>query len=83
MKFEVRSAKNGYIVTVDDDDEIVCQTTHEDEIEAFAEFLFELLENYGPPTSRYSPKRIYITVQPGDKYEDIHEKQASESVAAD
>ena len=27
-------------------------------------------DEFGPSTSRYSPKRIYIQVEPGDKYGD-------------
>lgn len=33
------------------------------------EVLRHLLDHYGPSTSRYSPKRIYVLVEPGDKYE--------------
>jgi len=75
MKFEVRSARNGVILRIvgdseeDGDEEIVYQETETDEIEAFAEFLRHLLDHYGPSTSRYSPKRIYVVIEPGDKYE--------------
>lgn len=70
MKFELEHASNGIILTVDDGDDkeqYVYQRTDEGEIEAFAEFLWGILENYGPVTSRYSDKRIYIRVAPGDK----------------
>ena len=75
MNFEVRSARNGVILRIvgdseeDGDEEVVYQETETDEIEAFAEFLRHLLDHYGPTTSRYSPKRIYVVVEPGDKYE--------------
>jgi hypothetical protein len=39
--------------------------TGDGEIEAFADFLRLLDEHYGP-----SPKRIYISVEPGDKHGD-------------
>lgn len=74
MKFEIRRVTNGAILRVETDapdtppDEVVYQEREEDEIEAFAEFLRHLLEHYGPVTSRYSPKRIHIVVEPGDKF---------------
>ena len=74
MKFEIRRVSNGAILRVEAEaeevgEEIVYQEREDDEVEAFAEFLCHVLEHYGPTTSRYSPKRIHITVQPGDKYE--------------
>ena len=75
MKFEIRRASNGAILRVETDpadtppDEVVYQEREDDEVEAFAEFLRHLLEHYGPSTSRYSAKRIYVLVKPGDKYE--------------
>jgi hypothetical protein len=47
----------------------VYQETEPDEIDAFAEFLRTVLDYYGPTTSRHSPKRIHVVVEPGDKYE--------------
>ena len=73
MKFEIRRVTNGAILRVETDapdtpdDEVVYQEREDDEIEAFAEFLRHLLEHYGPVTSRYSPKRIHIVIEPGDK----------------
>jgi hypothetical protein len=73
MKFEIRHAQNGAILRVEHDypegeiEEICYQETDGGEIEAFADFLRYLNENYGPSTSRYSPQRIYISVKPGDK----------------
>lgn len=75
MNIDIRSAKNGLILKVryrDDDpetEEVVHQQDEDDDVEAFAAFLYYLVENFGPSTSRYSPKRIYIRVEPGDKYE--------------
>ena len=73
MKFEIRRVKNGAVLRVDsegeDSDEEIVYQEQEDEIEAFADFLRHLVDHYGPTTSRYSPKKIFIRVEPGDKYE--------------
>jgi hypothetical protein len=74
MKFEIRRVRNGAVLRVEtdsaeDSDEIVYQEREADEIEVFADFLRHLLDYYGPTTSRYSPKRIRILVEPGDKYQ--------------
>ncbi|MBN1868952.1 MAG: hypothetical protein JW847_00015 [Candidatus Omnitrophica bacterium] len=72
----MRRVENGYVLKVVDQDgnagepkEIVYQEKYEDEVECFADFLRYLDEHYGPSTSRYSEKRIYIRVEPGDKCE--------------
>lgn len=73
MRFEIKKAKNGYIVQCDsEEDPMVFQkiSDEEDEVDAWASFLRELTDQYGPMTNRYSPKRIYIRVEPGDKFED-------------
>lgn len=75
MNIDIRSAKNGLILRVRcrDDvaeaEEVVHQQDEDDDVEAFAAFLNFLADEYGPTTSRYSPKRIQIRVAPGDKYE--------------
>ena len=77
MKFEIRQVKNGVVLKIDHDvedepsEEIVYQEIDGNEIEAFADFLNLVNDFYGPPTSRYSPQRIYATIQPGDKWEDL------------
>ena len=78
MRFEIRSAGNGWIVRVEEPssdggeaDEFVCQDRYDDEVECFADFLRTLNDRFGPSTGRYSPKRIYIVVEPGDKLEDL------------
>lgn len=74
MHFEIKRAKNGCIVQCDSDEyPMVFQEISEDvldEVDAWAMFLRELTDCYGPSTSRYSPKRIYVEVKPGDKFED-------------
>lgn len=74
MRFEIKKAINGYIVSCDSDEEPLVFQDIEDEleeVEAWACFLRELTDVYGPNIcrSRYSPKRIYVEVRPGDKYE--------------
>jgi hypothetical protein len=78
MRFEIRRARNGWILKaeepqVDGDDayEVVYEEKHDDEVECFADFLRALEEEFGPSTSRHSPKRIYIRIEPGDKFEDL------------
>ena len=75
MKIEIRQVRNGAVLRVepeqpgDEAEEFVYQETDSAEIDAFADFLRVLLDHCGPQTSRYSPKRIHIVVEPGDKYE--------------
>lgn len=81
MKFEIRRVQNGAVLRVEPEipdeeaKEIVYQETETGEIEAFADFLRLLLEHYGPTTSRYSPWRIRIVIEPGDKSEPPSAKQ--------
>jgi len=83
MRFDIRFATNGVILRIEADEdagsvaeEIVFQETDGGEIEAFAELLRAVDENYGPTTSRYSPKRIRILVEPGDKYEGASDSES-------
>ena len=78
MRFEIRRARNGWILKVeepkpkgDEADEVVYEEKYDDEVECFADFLRALEEEFGPSTSRYSPKRIYIRIEPGDKFEEL------------
>ena len=81
MKFEIRRTKNGALLRVEYDhpegetEEICYQEAEDNEVEAFADFLRILNEYYGPSTSRYSAKRIYILVKPGDKHEDFKDDE--------
>ena len=74
MKSEIRRVKNGLVLKVADQedgslgDEVVYQEKYDDEVECFADFLRFLDDEYGPSTSRYSEKRIYVSVEPGDKF---------------
>lgn len=83
MKYEMRRGGNGYILTVTSNEtheaeglvEAVYQDNYTDEIDCFADFLCYLDNEYGPVTSRYSPKRLRIVVEPGDKYLDGQEPE--------
>ena len=75
LTFQIRKVKNGLVLKAilrEEDsggEEIVYQEKYDDEVECFADFLRYLDDEYGPATSRYSEKRIYITIKPGDKYD--------------
>ena len=76
MRFEIRHATNGWILRGEapltegvEAIEVISQEKYEDEVECFADFLRVLNEKFGPSTSRHSPKRIFIRVEPGDKPE--------------
>ena len=83
MKFEIRNVRNGVVLIVDPalpetlPEEIVYQDIDGADVEAFADFLRHVLDNYGPTTSRYSSKRIHVIVEPGDKYEGGSEEAAT------
>lgn len=77
MIFEIKKVMNGNLVIIkenseDDGEHILVSRDGEDEetdVEAFAMLLRELNDAFGPMTSRYSKKRIYVEVKEGDKYE--------------
>jgi hypothetical protein len=72
MKFEIRRAKNGWIIKSEDPEEFnpeIVGVEEPDEHEGFRTLLWELLEHYGPSRSRYDYKRIHVALIPGDKYE--------------
>lgn len=74
MIFQIRRVKNGLVLKVlgegkdTAENEVVYQEKYEDEVECLTDFLWYLVEEYGPSTSRYSPKRIHIETKPGDKF---------------
>lgn len=71
--FKIRPVKNGLLLECvrydDESEELVYQETEVNEIEAFAQFLRLLADEYGPSTSRYSEKRIRVKISPGDKFD--------------
>lgn len=70
MVFEITTAANGWILRQRDDDTSlpvvgVEEYEYRDTHECFADFLREVLNNYGPGHSKYFPKNIHISVIPG------------------
>jgi hypothetical protein len=70
MKFEIRRAKNGWIVeNIDPEDPSeVVGVEEDDEHEAFANFLREVSYHFGPTDSKYSSKRLRVVILPGTDY---------------
>jgi hypothetical protein len=71
IKFKMKPAKNGWVLE-SKDGTIVYQDIHDNEdedVERFADFLRAINYEFGPSTNRYSPKRIMVIVEPGDKYD--------------
>lgn len=77
VQIVLETADNGFIMRIpaehDEDKDIMYVFQEEeddaDDIEPFRQLLSMILHHMGPTTSRYSEKRIYIEVRPGDKYE--------------
>lgn len=69
--YRIRTTHNGYIFEDSDGEFWTFEHQHDDnsEVEAFADLLRSVSELIGPTTGRYSEKRIYIRVGPGDKSE--------------
>lgn len=82
MKFEIRSAKNGWICKEFDDEngEEIVGSEHDDEHDAFVDFLRSILMNWGPSDSKYSPKRIRVICMPGNSYEGVVHKEYYENL---
>jgi len=75
----IKVADNGFIlshtVTFDNDPpdhtDYVYQNNEEDDgLSAMADMLRTINDLLGPSTSRYSKERIYVNIEPGDKYEE-------------
>lgn len=82
MKFELKFAKNGWILEYEVDGEMEkwVMNEGEDEVGAFANMLHIVTEQLGPSTGRYSRKRIYINCFPGDKNEEDWTDEQKEEV---
>jgi len=72
--FKLARAKNGYILekrdvidSIQTEVEELVSADGEEEHDTFRQFLWDILENYGPTDSRYDAKRIRIRIEPGDK----------------
>ena len=66
-KYKVKSAKNGFIFEVNDGEETsyIVGRESNDETSSFMEFLWDILEHYGPTCGKYEEKRIRIIAIPG------------------
>ena len=75
MTITIRPAVNGWIVTRKDDEVTEAYAyshnleTDTLDVQAFASMLRDITDWIGPDTSRYSPARVRVFVEPGDKYE--------------
>jgi hypothetical protein len=79
VTFKMRYADNGIILSVscpweDDAQEFVCQTDMQDEHDAFQSLFYTVLDYFGPSDSKYSEKRLYISVLPGLDHSDFEKK---------
>ncbi len=76
---KIECADNGWILideTINGSKWLVAKPNGDDPInpsretmEAFVELLWRVTDLIGPTTSRYSPHRIKISFEPGDKYD--------------
>ena len=83
MKLEIRFARNGFILNDSIDPEGKKTYIFEDDnmgesIEAFANLLSKIDELIGPTTTRHDAKRVYIKVEPGDKFGDGEEEEKND-----
>jgi hypothetical protein len=74
MSVTILRADNGYIVSEDNSDiqgvsNIVVFDVESQGKHAVADMLWHILNTLGEGGSRYDQERIYITIEPGDKYE--------------
>lgn len=80
MEIKITSAVNGFIIerTIEDEKQYFAFGGDGDEVDICADMLRFILSEMGPSTSRYSDKRIYVVVKPGDNNEKFTEEDASE-----
>lgn len=98
MKLSIEKTDNGYLMEYDSEyadgaprvSKRVFQENDDDgelaEVNAMACALRTIDELIGPSTSRYSPGRVYVKVEPGDKHvseeEESEEEENTMAVAA-
>jgi hypothetical protein len=68
MKFEIKRAKNGYILKFTDGDYVYAET-EENELDTFRNFLNLLIDNIGPMENKYGHEVLRIVKLPGRKWE--------------
>jgi hypothetical protein len=73
---DIERAQNGWVLSYYDEEtdkfkKIIFQDDGDcDKHEAFADLLRVIDELLGPADSRHSPKRVIVSVEPGDKHPD-------------
>ncbi len=74
MVMVIKKVENGYILETTSGEEtsikVVEAKCEDEEVEAFRDLLWEINDAVGPMTSRYSAKRIVVSIEPGDKHSD-------------
>lgn len=79
MSLVIKMASNGWILEDHSDPEMVRVQVfeggdrEEDDVKAMQQLLYTISDLVGPTTSRYSEHRIYVRIEPGDKFEDLQE----------
>lgn len=81
MSLIIKMVSNGWILEDHSDPEMVRVEVfeggerEEEEVKAMQRLLWTIDSLVGPTTSRYSEHRIYVRIEPGDKFEDIQKPQ--------
>lgn len=80
MSLVLKMVSNGWILEDHSDPEFTRievfeskEDNEKGEVEAMARLLWTIDSLIGPTTSRYSKHRIYIKIEPGDKFEEPQE----------
>lgn len=71
MKITIETCKNGAYVIFDDgeNEDKMSYQFDEENLDGLHELLYNIEETVGVMSSRYSEKRIRISIEHGDKYE--------------
>lgn len=73
----IKRVSNGWLIKEGKEIHVFTENESNDYLEgdvsSFAEVLYYINSSMGPSTSRYSAKRIYIEIRPGDKHDDYKE----------
>jgi hypothetical protein len=79
MSLVIKMVSNGWILEDHSDPEMVRVQVfeggdrEEDDVKTMQQLLYTINDLVGPTTSRYSEHRIYVRIEPGDKFEDLQE----------
>lgn len=80
MEIKITHAVNGFVLErkIEDEKQYFAFGGEHDEVDTCADMLRFILSEMGPCTSRYSDKRIYVVVKPGDKNEKFTDEDSTE-----